>query len=139
MPVTDHASIRQPVSGALKMLTAVDGLLICAIIGAGMASIPLIRSGMPVTVAVYRDNALYGEYPLDQDREVAVRGQEGMLTLTIRDGSAFVASSSCRRQVCVKSGAVSTPYRQLVCAPNHILIEIRANKTAPREVDAITQ
>lgn len=123
----------------LKTLTVVDFLLIIIAVCGACGSIPFLYTLQPTTVAVYRDNTLYGEYPLDQYRELTLSGHEGLLTIVISDGAVRVKQSACRKQICVKSGVINKPFQQLVCAPNHILIELRSPRESEDAPDAIAQ
>lgn len=122
-----------------KTFTVVDLFLIIAAVCGACGSIPFLYTLQPATVAVYRDNTLYGEYPLDQHRELTIAGHEGPVTIVIADGSVRVKQSTCRKQICVKSGAVNKPFQQLVCAPNHILIELRSQRESKDTPDAVAQ
>lgn len=130
---------KQNVSEKIRIFTWFDLLLIILIISGAVGSIPLIRANQPSTVAIYKDNSVYAEYPLNEDREISVKGHEGPMKVRIHDGCVSVSSSTCMKQICVKSGAISKPYRQLVCAPNHVLIEIRSHKKTEQKIDAITR
>lgn len=123
----------------VKTCTWFDLLLIVAVVGGAVVSIPLLQASQPSTIAIYKDNSLYAEYPLNEDREIAVKGHEGPMKIVIRDGCVSVKSSTCRKQICVRSGAACKPYQQLVCAPNHVLIEIHSHKKAEQRIDAVTQ
>ena len=50
------------------------------------------------------------------------------MTLSIRNGSVCVLSSSCPKKICMRTGAVRLRGQQIVCAPNHILVEIETSK-----------
>ena len=123
----------------IRTFTWFDLLLIIIVISGAVSSIPLIQANQPSTVAIYKDNSIYAEYPLNEDREISIKGHEGPMKIVIQDGCVFVSSSTCMKQICVKSGRACKSYQQLVCAPNYVLIEIRSHKKAERKIDAITQ
>lgn len=123
----------------IRTFTLLDFLLILLAISGAVSSIPLIQANQPSTIAIYKDNTLYAEYPLNEEREFSIKGHEGLMKIRIRDGHVSVCSSTCRKQICVRSGAISKPYQQLVCAPNHVLIEIHSHKKTEEKIDGITQ
>jgi hypothetical protein len=48
-----------------------------------------------------------------------------------------VLRADCPRQICVRAGAIRRSGQQIVCAPNHILIELETS--SGKGLDAITQ
>ena len=102
-------------------------------------SIPVIQSHQPSTVAIYKDNAIIAEYPLSENKDIHIDGHEGPMTIVLDNEQVFIRNSTCRKQICVKSGKIRNSYQQLVCAPNHILVEIRSNKKEEEKIDAIAQ
>lgn len=130
---------KQYVFEKIRTFTVLDFLLILLAIGGAVSSIPIIQANQPSTVAIYKDNTLYAEYPLNEEREFLIKGHEGPMIIKIHNSHISVSSSTCRKQICVKSGAISKPFQQLVCAPNHVLIEIRSPKKAEERIDAITR
>lgn len=138
MLVKNNNSAKQNSDEKIRTLTIWDVVLILfAIAGAGY-SIPIIQANKPSEVVIYKDNNLYAKYPLTVDREFSVNGHEGLMKIRIHDSHVSVCSSTCRKQICVKSGKISKPYQQLICAPNHVLIEIQSNKERDT-IDAITR
>lgn len=130
---------KQNIFETIRTITAWDVALIIVFIVAAVYSFPVLYAHQPATVAVYKDNTLYAEYPLSEDREFSLNGYEGPMTIRIQNGHVFVHSSTCRKQICVKSGKISKPFRQIICAPNHVLIEIHSHKKTEEKIDAITQ
>ncbi len=123
----------------IRTLTLFDILLIIIVLTGAAFSIPYIQSSQPSTIAIYKDNTLIAEYPLNENKEIHIKGHEGPMTITLEDEHVFIKSSTCRKQICVKSGKIGKPSRQLVCAPNHILVEIRSNKKDEGKLDGIAQ
>jgi hypothetical protein len=122
----------------IKVFTIFDGALLFLLLAGGIAAIPLLGRYGPQTVAVYRDNRLIGEYPLSTDRTIRIQGELSAMVIGIRKSKVSVDSSGCPQQICVRSGSIAAPFQQLVCAPNHVLLEIHSGKTDAR-FDAITE
>lgn len=123
----------------VRTCTVFDLCIIGLMLFISFFTIPLIQTHAPATVVIYRDNTIYAEYPISESMEVEIDGHDGKMVLEIKNSTVSVQSSSCKNQICTRIGAISRPFQQIVCAPNHILIEIKA-RTAPEEtIDAITQ
>lgn len=87
---------------------------------------------------VYVDGVLKGEYALDEDIEVFVKGyKDDGNTLVIRDGSAYFTEASCPDKLCINQGRISRVGQELVCLPNRIIIKIGGKDDG--EYDAVTQ
>lgn len=122
----------------IRTVTFWDALIIILLLGASFGAIPVLNTYKPATVVIYRDNRPIAEYPLSENRKLTVEGHEGKMVVTIKNGKASIESSSCAKQVCVKSGEIALPFQQLICAPNHILVEIKAGK-AGEGLDAVAR
>lgn len=120
-----------------RLFTPLDALLIGALLYAGIAFIPFAASHVPSSAVVYRDNRIVAEYPLSQPVEFFIAGENGGITVRISDNAVSVVSSQCPRQICRHSSAIRRPFEQIVCVPNHLLIEIRSG--GRRDLDAIAR
>jgi len=125
-------------SPGIKVFAAADAVIIILLLGAAATCLPLLSAQAPATVAVFRDNRLIAEYPLAADREFAVTGAIGPMRIVIRDKRALVASSTCRNGICVHTAPIGVAGSQIICVPNHMVVEIRAPH--PRnDADAATR
>jgi hypothetical protein len=113
-------------SPGIKVFAAADAVIIILLLGAAAACLPLLSSQAPATVAAYCDNRLIAEYPLAENREFTVTGAVGPMRIVIRDKRAFVASSTCRNGICTHTAPVCVAGSQIICVPNHMVVEIRA-------------
>jgi hypothetical protein len=120
-----------------KRFTFVDAVFIALLLSAGSASIPLMATMAPRVATIYRDNRIVAQYPLSSPVEFSIKGASGDVSVRIRDGAVSVVSSHCPRQICRHTSAIKRPFEQVVCVPNHILIEIRS--TGTRRFDAIAR
>jgi len=114
-----------------------DGIVIACCLAGALAFWPLLSSHRAAVVTVFRDHDEIAQYPLSMPRFVTLRGNLGPLTLSIAHNSVRVTQSTCPRQLCVHAGAISRNGQQIVCAPNHILIEL--SMPAGKSIDAVTQ
>ena len=75
------------------------------------------------TLAVYTDGAVT-EYSLAIDRTVTVEANGHTLVIEIKDGEAWVASSTCHDGTCRKKGSISSAGETVLCAPAGVLLRI---------------
>jgi hypothetical protein len=122
--LSDMRNVRIRAFGLLDTLILVV-LGLCAI-----GSVSLLQIAAGAECVVYRDDTVVARYPLAENRVVTVEGAVGKVTLEVSDGAVRVAHSSCPRRICVASGAIRQPGSQLICVPNHIVIEIAGPQPA---------
>ena len=127
----------QRLSSTIRTFGIADAFIALVMIAGIFAAFPLLKSGLPDRVAVFRDNSLAAEYPLDHDIIFAVKGKNGPVDIEIKNKEARIVHVNCPHQICRRSGSISGTFGQLVCAPNNILIEIRSAKAA-KSVDGVT-
>jgi hypothetical protein len=112
------------------------GCIACILI-IGISLFPLYSGAGIKIVAVYKNNTLIAEYPLSENRRFTVDGAIGPMLIRINKTAVRVEHATCPKQLCVKTGAISLPYQQIICAPNKIIIEIQL-KDGERDFDAIS-
>ncbi len=138
MPTQTNNHLKKNKIKQLKSITIGDLILISIGILSSIFFIPYYNTNQPSTVNIYLNNTLYAEYPLNKDHIISLHGHEGDMKIEIENKYVSVLTSTCREQICVKSGKIKIPFQQLVCVPNHILIEIKPNK-GDRDIDAIAK
>ena len=111
----------------------IAAVMICAM----FAVLPFLKSGLPNSVAVFRNNSLMAEYPLDNNINFTVNGKNGAVGIEIINKEVKIAHANCPHQICRRAGSISQTHEQLVCAPNNILVEIRSAKPV-KSVDGVT-
>jgi len=126
-------------SDAIRTIGIADIFIVIAMIAAMFAVFPLLKSGLPDSVVVFRNNSLAAEYPLDEDAKIFVNGKNGAVGIEIVNREVKITHVNCPHQICRRTGSISQTFGQLVCAPNNILVEIRSAKSInKRSVDGIT-
>lgn len=60
----------------------------------------------------------------DKTEEITIQGEKGEMKIGVKKDGICVLYSSCPSQYCVKQGWISEPGRPLVCAYNHVVINI---------------
>jgi hypothetical protein len=121
----------------IKRFTWLDGTLMAALLGAAALFLPFMQSRQPDTVVVYRDNAVIAWYPLSVNSDFTVRGVVGPMKIRIERGRARVLSATCPEQICVRTRPIGKTSQQVICEPNHVVLEIESKKQDT--VDAITE
>ena len=102
-------------------MTAADLVLILAVIMSGILSASwLWKSDRHRSVYVYKNDQMWGEYPLDKDSVIIIDAHN---TLEIRNGKVAMTHADCPDKRCVKQGFGRT--LPIICLPNKVLIEIR--------------
>jgi hypothetical protein len=126
-------AVSEEIPGRLKLLD-IPVLLILA--AAAAAFFPMHRAASPDVVEILRGETLIARYPLSQPRVFTVTGQKGPVTIQIAEGAARVVEADCPHGFCKAAGATNTPYHELVCAPNHLVVRVRSSTGNDREIDA---
>ena len=112
-------------------------LFICLFLIGGALSY-LASSGSPTgdLVVVKINGEIYGKYSLSKDRTITVNRNGHMNKITIKGGKVQVSKSSCKNQICVKQGSISTTHQSIVCIPNRVVVSIEGKGG---EYDVISQ
>jgi len=120
-----------------RTISPLDIIIIALLLAGAVSFWPFLQSHGPATVVVFRDNRCIARYPLSSDKVFSIRGKEGAMTMEIRDNSVRVVESSCPLGICVQTGAIRRHGQQIVCAPNHVLIELETSSGSA--IDGVTQ
>jgi hypothetical protein len=120
-----------------RTISILDIIIILCLLAGAVAFWPLLSSHGPATVVVFRDNLCVARYPLSSNRVFSVRGKIGVMKLSISGNSVRVSEATCPRGICVQSGAIHRRGQQIVCAPNHVLIELETSEGSV--IDGVTQ
>lgn len=90
-------------------------------------------------VVINVDGTEYGRYPLDRDRVIEIQNGDRLNIVTIKDGGVSMSYSTCKNQICVHEGEVTTPGQLIVCLPNYVIVEIEGGEGSDEALDAIAQ
>lgn len=100
-----------------------DVILVASVLLAAAALFCALRfsrgKGGAVSITVNGED--FGTYPLSEDADIDVKG---LLTVSVRDGKAYVSSSTCRGKTCVHERPVSRSGETIVCLPNGVVVRI---------------
>ena len=100
-------------------------LFICLIlIGGALSYLAFSGSSTGDLVVVKVNGEIYGKYSLSKDRTITVNRNGHMNKITIKGGKVQVSKSSCKNQICVKQGSISTTHQSIVSIPNRVGVSI---------------
>jgi hypothetical protein len=107
-------------------------ILILVLIVCAAAAFALIRLGQKPgkIVRVTVNDSLFGEYPLNHDKEIIIEPGEnppGKNVLTIRDGQADMTQADCPDKICVNHKPISKAGETIVCLPHKVVVEVLAD------------
>ena len=112
-------------------------LFICLIlIGGALSYLAFSGSSTGDLVVVKVNGEIYGKYSLSKDITITVNRNGHMNKITIKGGKVQVSKSSCKNQICVKQGSISTTHQSIVCIPNRVVVSIEGKDG---EYDVISQ
>ena len=72
-------------------------------------------------VQITLNGKTYGSYPLSEDVTVDV---DGICTVTVKNGEAYVSSAACRGQVCVHHKPISKSGESIICLPGGVIVRV---------------
>ena len=82
------------------------------------------------TAVVIIDGVESARYPLDTDIEVVIETENGVNTLVISGGKAYVSVADCPDGICSSHRPVSMVGETIVCLPHSLVIKIESEKAA---------
>jgi hypothetical protein len=74
---------------------------------------------------LFKDGRRVDRLPLSASMTRFYKSGSGFIRVRIKDGTVWIAESSCRHQICRFSPPISFNREKIICAPNHFLIEIQ--------------
>ena len=79
-------------------------------------------------------------FPLSKDLVFTGAGPEGVCRIVIEHDTVRVTESSCPRNICIKTGAVSKSQAWIACLPHGVFIKVegKARDNSNDEVDAVS-
>jgi hypothetical protein len=126
-------------------VTAGDVVLTALVLIASITSMVLIAratAGEKGSTAVIEVNAkavLRVELSASQPRKnYTVRGVLGPSTIEVYNGRARMLESTCRDKICVGTGWIDAPGKNIVCLPNRVVVTITGERKQGR-VDTVTE
>ena len=98
-------------------------VVLFAILGIIASIVWISKPQNHLRVYVYKNNQLWGEYPLDKDRTIVIDKHN---SIAISHGKVRMLSSDCPDRRCVKQGYSN--FLPFICMPNKLILEIGASE-----------
>lgn len=102
-------------------------IILIALLCMGALAAQLLSAPRAQQVRITVDGAVWGSYPLAQERTVRISPESGAWhnTIVIRDGKAWVAESDCANQICVNTPALTAnAIGVIACLPHGVVVEL---------------
>ena len=128
-----------------RMIRKKDLLIIffaLLVAAAAYAGIRWARGGQSLSgmVEIRVGGALYASVPLREERDIVIEQESGDVNIvSISGGGVRMAYSSCKNQLCLHQGDVTTANwvsralgRSIVCLPNRVLVELAVTGSGER-------
>ena len=113
------------------IMTKADLLLLAAALCAALLFVLYLffagREGSMVRVVC--SGSLWGEYSLQEDREITVALENGTNLLIIRDGQVWMEEADCPDRLCVRQGAVSRVGESILCLHHELVVTVGGEAT----------
>lgn len=103
----------------------------------GLAAVRLFAPQGNIKYAdIYINDMLYEAVPLNQDTVITVDQGDGKVNhVEVKDGSIFMADSTCADHLCVEQGAMNADNYEkrpmlnwIICLPNKVTVELRVEQ-----------
>lgn len=82
------------------------------------------------------DGELYGEFPLNEERELVVCSDYGSNTVVIEQGRAYVREADCPDKICVGMREIAHGGEIICCLPHRLFLTVKGDDSV--EYDAVT-
>jgi hypothetical protein len=126
-------------------VTTGDVVLTTLVVVASIVSMVLIaratagEKGSTAVVEVNAKKVLRIELSANQpSKTYTVRGMGGPSTIEVEKGRVRMIASTCRDKICVGTGWVDAPGKNIVCLPNRVVVTITGERK-PGRVDTVTE
>lgn len=86
-----------------------------------------------------QNSKLYGEYPLDIDREVVFDDGVHFNKIVIKDGKAYMDEANCRDQICTHMKEISMNGETIICLPNRVFLEVVDPENENDDIDKVSR
>lgn len=126
-------------AGTLRRAPAPGDWVLLALLLGAVLVLARRDGGMPadarlrVSAAGARDRT----FDPGRDTTVVAEGPLGVTVVRIAGRQAWIVSSPCRNQLCVRMGRLRTPGHTLVCLPNRVMVRFTGRRDD--DVDAVTR
>lgn len=119
------------------IIISISLLLLSMLMAFGISNMNTKSTGQ--ILRVEKDSKLYGEFPLDQDREIVLDDNVHFNKIVIKDGKAYMDEANCRDQICTHMKEISINGETIICLPNRVFLEVIDNSVTDDGIDKINR
>ena len=109
--------------------------LVVALLGLGAVKI-FAPTGNITYADIFINDKLYEAVPLNVDTVITIDQGDGKVNyVEVKDGTIFMADSSCADHLCINQGSMSPETYQnrpmlnwIICLPNRVTVELRVEQ-----------
>lgn len=88
---------------------------------------------------IEQDSKLYGEFPLNEDREIVLDDGAHYNKIIIKNGKAYMEEANCRDQICTHMQEISINGETIICLPNRVFLEVIDTANTDEDIDKINR
>ncbi|MBM0045928.1 NusG domain II-containing protein [Anaerococcus sp. mt242] len=114
------------------------GLLVLSMLMAFGISNMNTKSGGQI-LRIEKDSKLYGEFPLNVDREIVIDDDAHYNKVIIKDGKAYMQEANCRDQICTHMQEISINGETIICLPNRVFLEVIDTSNQDDGIDKVNR
>lgn len=78
----------------------------------------------PLYVNIYHDEELLYSIPLDENKEIVVKGEISDVKIIIKNSYVWVSESDCYNHTCIKQGKKNKRNETITCLPNLVYVKV---------------
>ena len=114
-----------------------DFVVVGCVLALALILFLLTRSGDPATgrVLISVDGTPFAEGRIGQKQDIVIRGPDGEENIVrITENGVYMASSTCKNQLCVQQGEVTRENfrrralgNRIICLPNRVVVEMETS------------
>lgn len=104
-----------------------DMILIVSLLCVSLALVFVLRGfrRQGDTVVITVDDQMWGEYSLNENREIPIRTEQGYNLVVIQNGAVCVRDADCRDHICMAHKELTAVGDAIVCLPHGMVVEVR--------------
>lgn len=109
-------------------------IILAILIIASINHIFLYNKSDDLTVLIYQNNELVGEYPFSNESTITLNSNESSddfdyNIININNNNVTMIEATCSDELCVKTPSISRNQQSIVCLPNKVLVKLEYSNT----------
>lgn len=136
-------SLPQYQKNAYFLITVLLLLMFCSLVWIFYQNERPIKKSGSITADIYQDGMLLESIALDKVEKpytFTVTGEnDSQNEIEVSQGRIRILSANCPDKLCVQQGYISTSLIPITCLPNHLVIQVREEKTSAAENSSVEE